>query len=203
MAESTRYLIPAAVHSVSEEISRSRFITTLAHAPTREEAEAFISAQRAEHRDATHNCWAYIAGPPGSSLHIGMSDDGEPHGTAGRPMLNILMHSEIGEIVAVVTRYYGGTKLGTGGLARAYSGGVKLALASLPTQERIEWRPLVLCIAYPLLEQLRLLLPRYEARIDGEEFTDSVKLQLQLPEEQLAAFRSAVTELSSGRAEFS
>jgi len=118
-------------------------------------------------------------------------------------MLNVLMHSGIGEIVAVVSRYYGGTKLGTGGLSRAYSGGVKLALETLPVMERIEWQGLGLQIAYPLLDQLRLLLPRFEAQVDFEEFTDEVRYQLRLPQEQLAAFREAVTQLSSGRARFS
>lgn len=135
-------------------------------------------------------------------MHVGMSDDGEPHGTAGLPMLNILMHSGIGEIVAVVTRYYGGTKLGTGGLARAYSGGVKLALVSLPTTERIDWREVTLALAYPLVEQLRLLFPRHEVQVDSELFTEQVSYRLRLPAERLAEFRRAVTELSSGRARF-
>jgi uncharacterized YigZ family protein len=202
MTDSSRYPIPREQHRVSEEILRSRFITTLGHCSTREEAEAFIAAMRSEFRDATHNCWAYIAGPPGSSTLIGLSDDGEPHGSAGRPMLNILSHSGVGEIAAVVTRYYGGTKLGTGGLARAYSGGIKLALESLPTTERVDWQELSLRIAYPHVDQLRLLLPRHEAQIDSETFTDEVRYQLRLPAEQIAAFRTAVTELTSGRAEF-
>lgn len=132
-----------------------------------------------------------------------MSDDGEPRGTAGRPMLTVLRHCDVGEIAVVVTRYYGGTKLGTGGLARAYSGGVKLALESLPLTERIEWESLSLTIDYPILEQLRLLYPAHEVQVDEEQFTDRVQLQLRLPRERVEAFRHAVTELSSGRAEFS
>ncbi len=202
MTDAHRYLIPAGLHRVSDEIQRSRFITSIGHTPSREAVEKFIAAIRLEFPDATHNCWAYNAGEPGGEQHIGMSDDGEPKGTAGRPMLTVLHHCDIGEITAVVTRYFGGTKLGTGGLARAYGGGVKLALESLPTVERIDWQVLQLTIDYPLVDQLRLLLPRYEAQVDAEEFTDRVRYSLRLPAEQLAAFRLAVTEFSSGRAGF-
>ena len=127
-----RYPVPAAVHRVEQEISRSRFITTVARASTIDEATDFIRRVGAEFADATHNCWAYVIGPPGDTARIGMSDAGEPHGTAGRPMLSALLYSGVGDVVAVVTRYYGGTKLGTGGLVRAYGGGVQQALATLP-----------------------------------------------------------------------
>ena len=137
MTVSNRYPIPLTVHRTEEEILRSRFITTVGHTPTVEAARAFIATVRAEFTDASHNCWAYLVGPPGSTAQIGMSDDGEPHGTAGRPMLTVLLHSEIGDICAVVTRYFGGTLLGKGGLVKAYSGGVQLALATLPLQEKV------------------------------------------------------------------
>ncbi|MGD9326788.1 MAG: YigZ family protein, partial [Desulfobacterales bacterium] len=105
------YKIPAKLYRTEETIKRSRFIATVARAFTEEDAKAFISIIKNEFPDATHNCWAYVAGPPGDTARIGMSDDGEPHGTAGKPILTALLHSEIGEIVAVVTRYFGGTKL--------------------------------------------------------------------------------------------
>ena len=110
MTASSRYPVPAATHRVEQEISRSRFITTIGRASTVEEAQAFIRAVADEFRDATHNCWAYVVGPPGDTGRIGMSDAGEPHGTAGRPMLNALLHAPVGDVVAVVTRYYGGTQ---------------------------------------------------------------------------------------------
>src|SRR5690606_17190774 len=126
------YPIPAATHRTEQTIQRSRFIATLAHAPTVDAARARIDDVRAGFPDATHNCWAFLAGPPGSTAHVGFSDAGEPHGTAGRPMLDVLLHSGIGEVAAVVTRYYGGVKLGKGGLVRAYGGAVQHALATLP-----------------------------------------------------------------------
>src|SRR5215218_4549293 len=135
----SRYPIPADVYRARDEIDRSRFITTIAPAPTVEAAEAFIRSMRDEFPDATHNCWAYVVGPPGSTSRVGMSDAGEPHGTAGRPMLTVLLHGGLGDVAAVVTRYFGGVKLGTGGLVRAYGGALQHALADLPRAERVTW----------------------------------------------------------------
>ena len=159
-----RYPIPARTHRVEQEIQRSRFITTVAHAPTIEAARAFIDSIREEFPDATHNCWAFAAGPPGDTAAIGMSDDGEPHGTAGRPMLTALLHGGVGEIAAVVTRYFGGTKLGTGGLVRAYTSSVQQALESLPTRERVDRTTLEVEIDYAHVDALRRIPPTTRPR---------------------------------------
>src|SRR5215207_5301458 len=98
MAGSPRYPIPAAEHRVEASIQRSRFVATIAPAPMVEDAQAFVKRIAAEFPDATHNCWAFVVGPPGSTGRIGMSDAGEPHGTAGRPMLTVLLHSGIGDV---------------------------------------------------------------------------------------------------------
>src|SRR5690606_4351461 len=143
------YPIPAAVHRVEDVVQRSRFVTTVAHAPDAAAARAFVERIGAELPDATHHCWAFVAGPPGSTAHIGMSDAGEPHGTAGRPMLTALLHGGVGEVVAVCSRWFGGTKLGTGGLARAYAAGVVHALAALPTERRTLRVPVEVVVAYP------------------------------------------------------
>ena len=128
-------LAPEDLHRCEEIVRRSRFIVSLAHTPTPEAAKSFIERIKQEFPDATHNCWAYAAGAPGQTSKVGYSDDGEPHGTAGRPMLTMLLHGGVGELSAVVTRYFGGIKLGTGGLVRAYQGMVKLGLETLPTRE--------------------------------------------------------------------
>lgn len=200
MAPPERYPIPAASHAVEEEILRSRFITSLGYAPTVAAARAFIAEVAAAHADATHNCWAYVVGAPGSTAQVGMSDAGEPHGTAGRPMLNVLLHSGVGDICAVVTRYFGGTLLGKGGLVRAYSGGVSNALAGLPTLERIPMQTLLLVIDYAMIAPLRRLLPDYEATLLHEEFAADVTCTLALPTTRAAAFAAALTELTSGQA---
>jgi len=195
----TRYLIPSRPHRVEEVILRSRFITVGAHARDPEEAQRFVAELREEFPDATHHCWAFVAGPPGSTLSIGMSDDGEPHGTAGRPMLNALLHSEVGEIVAVCVRYYGGTKLGTGGLSRAYSGGVKLLLESLPTVERIERIRLRVVIDYPAVDPARRLFEELEAKVEVEEYGERVEYILALPEGNVGDFSKALAGITKGQ----
>ncbi|MCC6170020.1 MAG: YigZ family protein [Caldilineaceae bacterium] len=197
---SNRYPIPAATWRVEEEIKRSRFITTVGAAPSVEAARALIAEVGAEFADAGHNCWAYVVGPPGSTGQIGMSDAGEPHGTAGRPMLTVLLHSGIGDICAVVTRYFGGTLLGKGGLVKAYSGGVQLALAGLPTLERVPKTDVTLLVDYSAVTLLKRLLPDYEAELLGEEYAADVTYRLRLPSEQLPGFDAAIGELTNGQA---
>ncbi len=189
-----------------EEIRRSRFIATLGRAPDKESARLFIEAVRREFPDATHNCWAYVAGPPGDTSAIGQSDDGEPHGTAGRPMLNQLLHGGVGEVAAVISRYFGGVKLGTGGLARAYQAGVAEALALLPTEEKT--RRLVAEVTleyadYARAAALRRLLPDYQARLLGEEFAEKALFRLDVPDDRLEAFCRALSEATDGGARLS
>jgi len=200
---SARYPIPGAVHRVEEEIRRSRFITTLAPAPDEEAAQEFIGAIRNEFPDATHNCWAFVAGPPGSTRRVGMSDDGEPNGTAGRPMLNALLHADVGEVAAVVTRYYGGVKLGKGGLGRAYSGGVQRALATLPRAERVARTPFRIRVAYGALDPLRRVLERLETSVLAETFESDVVLDVAVPEEKVEELLRRVADLTAGLGEVS
>lgn len=202
MSASARYRIPAAHHRVEEEINRSRFITTIGYTPTIEAARALIDQVGAEFADANHNCWAYVVGSPGSTGQIGLSDDGEPHGTAGRPMLTVLLHSGVGDICAVVTRYFGGILLGKGGLVKAYSGGVQLALQSLPLIERVPKSELLVVIDYTAVTPFQRLLPDYEAEVTGSEFGADVTFQIKLPSEQLASIQQAITELTHGQALF-
>jgi len=198
MTAPSRYPIPASQHRTTEVIERSRFTCTLAHAATAAEAQAVIAAVRAEWPDATHHCTAWVAGPPGSTAQVGMSDDGEPHGTAGRPMLNVLLHSDVGEIVAVVTRWYGGVKLGTGGLARAYSGAVELALLTLPRAERVEWAMLEIVIAYPHVSAVQRLLPTFEAEILEQAWEADVRLVLRVPAPAREALIAAIVDATHG-----
>jgi uncharacterized YigZ family protein len=199
MADSARYPIPSRVHRVDETIQRSRFITTAAHAPDAEAAQAFIQTIRDEFPDATHHCWAFVAGPPASTTHIGMSDDGEPHGTAGRPMLTSLLHGGVGEIVAVCTRYYGGVKLGTGGLARAYSGGVKLALETLPTDEKVARVWLVVTVGYADVDGMQRLIDELDIVVENEEYGAEVQYVLGVPSPDEEVLRTSVGDLTRGK----
>ena len=193
----TRYPIPASQVRIEETILRSRFITTLAPAPTVDAARSFVASVRAEFADATHNCWAYVVGAPGSTAQIGMSDDGEPAGTAGKPMLNVLLGSGVGDVAAVVTRYFGGAKLGTGGLVRAYSGGVKAALGQLPLVEKVERVLLQVILPYRLYQPVERLLPGFEAEVIESQFAAEVTLRVRLPVEHANDWRGALRELSA------
>ena len=200
MSDPSRYPVPAAVHRVEQEISRSRFITTVARASTVEEAVETVRRVSAEFADATHHCWAYVVGPPGDTARIGMSDAGEPHGTAGRPMLNALLHGGVGDVVAVVTRYYGGTKLGTGGLVRAYGGGVQQALATLPRGEHVEYAFVRLVADYARVAALQQLFPAFEVEVLEQIFEADVRFNLRLPASDLDRFRTAVADATRGQA---
>ena len=203
MTVAKRYRVPAGTHRVEQEISRSRFITTASRVSTVEEATAFIRGVAGEFTDATHNCWAYAVGPPGDTARVGMSDDGEPHGTAGRPMLSALLHSGVGDVAVVVTRYYGGTKLGTGGLVRAYSGGVQFVLAGLPLVDRIDYVALRVVIDYARIAALQQLLPAFEAEITRQVFAADVRVDIRLPSSRVSPFRQAVLDATRGLAAIS
>ena len=195
-----RYPIPAGVHRARDEIDRSRFITTIAPAATIDEAETFIRAMRDEFPDATHNCWAYVVGPPGSTARVGMSDDGEPHGTAGRPMLTALLHGGVGDVVAVVTRYYGGIKLGTGGLVRAYGGCLQRALLDAPRAERVEWAELRVLFGYGDVTAVRQLVAAHGGELLAEDYGADVTYTLRLPAPEVDPFQVAVRDATRGGA---
>jgi uncharacterized YigZ family protein len=133
-------------------------------------------------------------------MHIGMSDDGEPHGTAGRPMLTTLLHADLGEVVAVCTRYYGGVKLGTGGLSRAYSGGVTLALDSLPTETKVERTTLVVTVGYAEIDGMQRLIDEMELLVLGEDFGVDVCYELGVPVSETEVLRRRVGDLTRGGA---
>ncbi len=197
---SVAYPVPAALHRIEQVIDRSRFICTIARASSTEDAQAFIRDMNTTYADATHNCWAYVVGAPGSTDRIGMSDDGEPHGTAGRPMLTVLQHCGVGEIVAVVTRYYGGTKLGTGGLVKAYGGAVQEALASLPTEMRVDAVTATFEVGYHLVGAVQQLLPTVKAEVLSQEFGVHATFTVKLPRSEAPALEGALGNLTRGSA---
>ena len=193
------FLIPKDKVSVEIDVRKSRFICHLAHAETAEVARQFIAEMNEKFKDATHNCWAFQTDEPGSTRSIGCSDDGEPHGTAGKPMLNVLCHSNVGEIVAVVTRYYGGTKLGTGGLARAYSDSVKAALDVLDTSEKIEWSFATLVLDYSLQSTIENLFKETGVEIIESKFDEKVTLKIRYDIDYLQEINIRLNNLSQGK----
>ena len=195
----SRYPIPGTLkHRVFETIRKSRFISTLGPAASLKEAQLFIEHIKSEYPDASHNCWAFAAGPPGDTAKIGCSDDGEPHNTAGRPMLQSLLHSDVGEIAVVVTRYFGGIKLGTGGLVRAYSLMVKKGLESLPLVERVEKTRLRVTLEYSWIDPVKQALPDHEALIVEESFGLDAAFVLELPAEHKDDMIRALNDITRG-----
>ncbi|PLY03372.1 MAG: YigZ family protein [Desulfuromonas sp.] len=198
---SRRYPIPAQRFRCEIEVERSRFIATVQAVATAEEAQSFIAGIKAEFADANHNCWAYLVGPPGSTDRIGLSDDGEPHGVAGKPMLTTLQHAGLGDTAVVVSRYFGGIKLGKGGMVKAYTAAVQAALTKLPRTERIAWAHLELCFDYSLLAPLQQRLSDFEGEELASSYAERVTLELRLPQEQQTGFAAMFRDLTAGRGE--
>ncbi|WP_444678470.1 IMPACT family protein [Halomonas sp. E19] len=178
------------------EVERSRFIAWLCHAPSVAAFEALLAAARQTHPNASHHCSAFIAGPPGEQNAIGFSDDGEPGGTAGRPMYQVLERAGIGQVGCVVTRYFGGTKLGTGGLARAYAQAVSQALEGLACREVVERLPVRLKVDFAGEAEARAWLAAYDAPVDGAAYlSDGVVLTAAWPSDVEVDLQPLATRL--------
>jgi uncharacterized YigZ family protein len=193
-----RYLIPAKVTRTEITVINSRFITTLAPVFTVDQAKAFIRSIKAEYSDASHNVPAYVIGH-GSSVTAHCNDDGEPSGTAGRPALAVLQGSGLGDVALVVTRYFGGTKLGKGGLVRAYGDAVRAVLKIVPLAEKVLTHVLLMVIPYTHYEQVSLLIKAHRGKIVAEEFTVEVTITCRLMSENFQRFQNALSELTHGK----
>ncbi|AOW84047.1 YigZ family protein [Vibrio mimicus] len=193
------YLIPAESTQFEEEIKKSLFITYLAHTPGIDSAKAFVEEIKRLHSDARHNCWAFVAGRPQDSMLWGFSDDGEPSGTAGKPILAQLTGSGVGEITAVVTRYYGGVLLGTGGLVKAYGGGVQQALKRLQTIEKKITTSVHLTLDYAMIPLLHSLMAQFSATEMEAHYNEQVQLVVELEALQCDAFIQAVINKSGAK----
>ncbi|MDJ0347545.1 YigZ family protein [Streptomyces sp. H10-C2] len=193
-----RYLTVGRAGVYESEIKRSRFLCALAPADSEQTAQAFVQAVRKEHPNATHNCFAYVIGADGR-IHKA-SDDGEPGGTAGTPMLQVLLRREVRDVVAVVTRYYGGIQLGAGGLVRAYGGAVSAALDELGTIERQRLALLTVAADHQRAGKLENDLRSAGRTVRGVRYGADVRIEIALPEAEVAAFRSWVADSTSGAA---
>jgi uncharacterized YigZ family protein len=148
--------------------------------------------------DASHHVYAFRIGYR-NSVTEGMSDDGEPSGTAGPPVLAVLRGTEIGDVIVVVTRYFGGTKLGTGGLVRAYTEAAQTALGSLKTALNIKKQIIGIVFSYPLYERIKRLIDRFDGLIEDETFAADVTLLVSFPTDHMARFASELKELTAGQ----
>ncbi len=192
-----RYPIPAKETRTEFKVSNSRFIATIAPVFSVDEAKAFITRIKREFADASHNVPAYLVGH-GNTVTAHCTDDGEPSGTAGRPMLAVLQGSGLGDVAVVVTRYFGGTKLGTGGLVRAYSDGVRAALKVVPLAEKMPTHTVMLAFPYTHFERIKLLLAAHGAQTLDTDFSADILITAQFTVEKFPAFQTALQEMTHG-----
>ncbi len=192
------YTVPLTEIRREHVVVNSRFIATLAPAFSIDEARAFIARVKKEFADATHNVPVYIIGG-GNTVTEYFSDDGEPAGTAGKPALTVLRGSGLGDAALVITRYFGGTLLGTGGLVKAYTESAQSVVTAVGRGQRIPVHLALLAIPYNLLERLRLLTSRHHGEVLAEDFAADITLTLQFPVSEFDAFQLGLRELSAGK----
>lgn len=182
--------VPARPLEREIEVKKSRFIARVAPVASREEALAVVAQAVRDHPDARHHCWAYLIGDPESSASAAMSDDGEPSGTAGKPILNVIRHKGLGNLIVVVIRYFGGIKLGAGGLVRAYAGATESVLSAVPVTEHRPTVAVRLVMVHALEQAIRHWAAQNDACIEGVDYGQRVAVCLNVPEIALDDLRS-------------
>lgn len=193
------YLIAADEWVDETIVSRSRFICYLFPCSSPEQAKQQLKSIQILHPQASHHCYAFVSGKPDDSQKYGFSDDGEPSGTAGKPMLLALQGSNIGQICAIVVRYFGGTKLGTGGLQRAYGGSVRQALTLLPTSIQIPMVRKTLTCQYPQVNDVLYFIEQAGGEIIEQNYAEQVNLVIALPISEQQQVQQQIKTLSSGQ----
>lgn len=191
-------LIPAQKTRAEIVVVNSHFIATVSPAFSVEQAREFIHTIRQEFPDASHHVPAFLIGH-GNSVMAHCSDDGEPSGTAGRPILAVLSGSGLGDVALVVTRYFGGTKLGTGGLVRAYTDAAKAVLNILPLAKKVPTHLVMVVVAYPLYERAKSLIDHSGAQLVDQDFGADVTLTFRILTESFTGLRDSLVELSNGK----
>ena len=195
---SKRYPIPAGESRIELQVKNSRFIGRAGYTPGVEEARAFIEKVKIEEPGCSHAVYAFAVGYGATVVH-GLSDAGEPSGTAGRPALAVVKGSGLGDVTVVIVRYFGGTKLGSGGLVKAYTEAARLTLAELPVTEKVERQTVTVTMPYHFYEQGKRLVQSHAGLVEKEEFAAEVMLQLLFTVDDLPAFEAALAEATSGQ----
>ena len=193
----TEYYLPTGYGTSEHMEKKSRFIGQIWPVRTEEEARERIEAVKKRYHDARHNCWCFTL----RDGTLRYSDDGEPQGTAGQPMLEVLTKQGITDAVCVVTRYFGGILLGTGGLARAYTKGAKDALAAAGISVERLWDRLLVCCAYSLYERIRQETQKCGGVIENTDYGADVTLTILIPETETDIYLTRLVELSAGAVE--
>lgn len=187
--------MPAKFCEVEETIKNSRFITQIFNVSDSQHARQIILQQKQKYADARHVCSAFIAASPNDSAHYGFSDDGEPSGTAGKPMFAVLQGSGLGHVLAVCVRYFGGVKLGTGGLVKAYAGGVKLALQALEVTQMVPMHDYCLDCEYHHLDRIQYWLSELDGDITQIEYSDKLFIKIALSPSSYTRLQQKLNDL--------
>ena len=174
------------------EEKKSLFHAHAALAESREMAMQVLTTQQIQYPDARHHCWAYLLGAPEQPVSLASNDDGEPSGTAGKPMLNVLQHNDIGDVMVVISRYFGGVKLGAGGLVRAYSRATAMALEQLQTRTFIPRIPIHLTVSFKDEQFVRHIVEQHHGSIDACQYSDTVLLSVSVPKAAELAFKQHI-----------
>jgi len=175
------YPIPSEQAVAEIEIKKSRFIAYAKGIQTRAEGMAWLEQIKAQYPDARHHCWAYLIGNPTCAANAGMGDDGEPSGTAGKPILNVLNHKNIGDVMIIIVRYFGGIKLGAGGLTRAYGQAAQAVMEILPTEQQIEMDTITVTCDFALEQSIRHWVGLAQGHIEQIDYSQQVQMQLVVP----------------------
>lgn len=178
-------LVPAQECETEYRVKKSRFIARLVPVENRAQVNAAVARARRDYPDARHHCWAYLLGKPADATNAGMSDDGEPAGTAGKPILNVLQHGELGDVLVVVIRYFGGVKLGAAGLVRAYGTATQQVLDIAPARPLTQWHHFRLFGSFSLEQPLRHLLAGLKGDLHGIRYGTGIEVDLQLAAEDM------------------
>lgn len=179
----TTYPTPADSLETEIEVKKSRFISRVTKVTSREEAMAYVEQAKRDFPDARHHCWAYLLGNPASASNAAMNDDGEPSGTAGKPIFNVMQHKGVGDVMVVVVRYFGGIKLGAGGLVRAYSGAAEAAMSLLPVRQSVIIQQLTLTMDFAKEQLVRHWLGQNQGNVDSLEYGAQVVMDVSVPDE--------------------
>lgn len=187
---SQNYSIPSACTEIIYEIKKSKFIARLCFAADRNQAQEVLKQAKCDYPDARHHCWAYLIGPPENPHLIAMSDDGEPSGTAGKPILNVMQHKEVGDVMLVVSRYFGGIKLGAGGLVRAYSQAAQHAYEQAPTHTKIHLNGYQISCQFADEQSIRHWLEQHQGKVTDVHYSHQVNLQITLAQKHVQTLQT-------------
>lgn len=186
---------------MEQEIKRSRFIASITHAVDKQSALGFIEEVSNKHPSASHNTYAYVIGNPNGGAEVGFNDDGEIGGTAGKPILSVLQMRGIGDVAAVVTRYFGGTRLGTGGLVRAYSGTITMALDELELTEYVKLTKMSIKVGYDYESNTRNFLDKQSINIKDVLYAEDVTIYVEIPLSREDMIRGEILNATRGNAD--